>query len=470
MFQQITFNMHAKSVRKETMEGIEYTVVPMAMLTEGVHAGSDGPLLYTANELSKTPAIWNARPIVVYHPMFNGAAISAGDPVVFDKQKVGFVMNTVWDGKLRAEAWIDHVKADKVDPRVMERINKNEPMEVSTGVFTDKSGTKGTWNEESENPEEYIAEAVNFRPDHLALLPDKVGACSMADGAGLLVANALSHSNIHDQLAAELRERFGEENWVVDVYPDFVVFEDYQEKALMRISYTANENEVNLGSELPEAVVRVTEYRTNNGIFVGNASARETLTHEKEITMAKEKVVGELIANENTQWKEADREFLMGLDEGQLEKFAPVVNEQPEQTTNTKPESAPEPAPEPQPQSQPTANTNEPKKPATLAEFIASAPPEMQGPLQSMVNNHAQQIKEVVAKITANGQNQFSEQELLAMPFEQLQKMAALLPQAEPQSPQPLFFGASTPTGNSLGNQVVEEGMPMPTMNFDKSK
>jgi hypothetical protein len=36
------------------------------------------------------------------------------------------------------------------------------------------------------NGMEYGRIARNLMPDHLAILPDKIGACSIADGAGLL--------------------------------------------------------------------------------------------------------------------------------------------------------------------------------------------------------------------------------------------------------------------------------------------
>jgi hypothetical protein len=55
-------------------------------------------------------------------------------------------------------------------------------MEVSTGLFADCVMDKGSWNGESY---EYVAQ--NIRADHLAILPDSDGACSVKDGAGLLV-------------------------------------------------------------------------------------------------------------------------------------------------------------------------------------------------------------------------------------------------------------------------------------------
>lgn len=186
-YQTVTANS-GPMTRFESLEGKNYMVVPMVMLTEGVHAGSNGPLYYPRNELAKTPAIWNHKPVVVYHPTQNGAAISACEPAVIQSRKVGIIMNTRFEpgkgrapGRLKAEAWLDTNKLKQVDARVLNALSRKEMVEVSTGLFTDNEYTPGHWN-----GEKYSAIATNYRADHLAILPDEKGACSIADGAGLL--------------------------------------------------------------------------------------------------------------------------------------------------------------------------------------------------------------------------------------------------------------------------------------------
>ena len=137
--QQITTNL-APAVRHETLNGKEHLVVPMVMITHGVHAGSNGPLYYPAKELAKLPVVWNMKPVVVYHPQANGQGVTATDPDVLAKQSVGVIMNTSWDadaGKLRAEAWLDRDRLQAVDNRVLQAIEANSVMEVSTGLFTE---------------------------------------------------------------------------------------------------------------------------------------------------------------------------------------------------------------------------------------------------------------------------------------------------------------------------------------------
>lgn len=168
---------------KRQLEGREHAIVPCVMMVEGVHRGSRGPLFYSVAELSKSAPFWNGRPVVVFHPsMASSQGGSAGDPEVFDAQRIGTIFNARMDRKrLLAEAWIDLVRAAEVDGRVIKAIVQKSMMELSTGVFTDNEMTEGVWN-----GEDYIGIATNHRPDHLAVLPDQKGACSIADGAGFI--------------------------------------------------------------------------------------------------------------------------------------------------------------------------------------------------------------------------------------------------------------------------------------------
>ncbi len=185
----ITFNLKTSLIRNARMEGREYKVAPMVMILEGVHSGSQGALYYSANEIKKAVSLWDHKPIVVYHPTVNGRGVSACSPDVLTAQKVGVILNTKVDFKgpnktarLVAEAWIEKDRASMVDKRVIQSINNHKTMELSTGLFMDVQPVQnGEWNGET-----YDAIARNYRPDHLALLPDKEGACSTKDGAGFI--------------------------------------------------------------------------------------------------------------------------------------------------------------------------------------------------------------------------------------------------------------------------------------------
>ncbi len=163
-------------------QGKTHLVVPVVMMVEGVHKGSHGSMLHTAEELGKFPAAWNGMPIVVQHPQDQyGNDISANSPDVIDTQTVGRVYNThIEENKLKAEAWLDKNKLQDVSPEAFSCVEDQKPLDVSVGVFSDEVFETGQWN-----GEHYEAIARNHRPDHLALLPGGVGACSWEDGCGI---------------------------------------------------------------------------------------------------------------------------------------------------------------------------------------------------------------------------------------------------------------------------------------------
>lgn len=178
-----TLTTNLAKVRHERIAGQTYLVAPMVMITEGVHVGSNGALLYEADELEESADFWNMRPVVNGHPEVNGRPVSANSPEVFRKHFVGVILNTLWDvkaNKLRAEAWFEDRRLRSVSPQTHAAILAGRtPIEVSTGLFTDNIQEAGVWN-----GKRYVAIARNLRPDHLAIVAR--GACSISDGCGLL--------------------------------------------------------------------------------------------------------------------------------------------------------------------------------------------------------------------------------------------------------------------------------------------
>lgn len=163
-------------------QGEKHLVVPVVMMVEGVHAGSHGPLYHPAEELGKIPEVWNGIPVVVYHPEDErGFYVSANSPELVDERVIGRVYNTRFeDGKLKAEAWINENRAAQVAPEILKLLREGKVVDVSVGVFTDDDMIPGEWKNEK-----YIGVARNHRPDHLAILPNERGACSLEDGCGL---------------------------------------------------------------------------------------------------------------------------------------------------------------------------------------------------------------------------------------------------------------------------------------------
>jgi len=166
------------NIRSEIYNNKAHTVVPVIALVEGVHNG----ILYTQEELNKHPAAWSGVPITLDHPVGNdGMPISANSPPVLDTLCVGRFFNTAIkdNTKLYGEIWLENARINALRPEIIPALNAKEPLEVSTGLFMDAIPQSGTWNEEP-----YNEVATNFRPDHLAILPDAKGACSWEDGCG----------------------------------------------------------------------------------------------------------------------------------------------------------------------------------------------------------------------------------------------------------------------------------------------
>lgn len=426
--QNITMNF-APVVRHETLNGRDYLVAPMVMLTVGVHNGSNGPLYYPREELAKTPVVWNMKPIVVYHPATNGQGVTATDPDVLTTQSVGMVMHAKFvDGKLRAEAWLERGRLEAIDPRIVETLESGNLMEVSTGLFTDNVYEPGV-----HNGCDYDMVARNFRPDHLAILPDKVGACSIQDGAGLLQLNEAG--GILDTLgvpaATALRDR-------LEAY--------------------------------------ITNHRDGGGT---------TQPQTKGSVMTLSELADDLIANEATTWAEGDREFLESQPPEMLEKFAPAEvenkkygdkkppleeDEEEEKKRMPKPplkNDAPAAVPEAQPAAPPAAAAPAaPVVAVTVDEYIAAAPEGIRDMLAAGLTAHNAEKAELMAGITANAANTYTQEQLGAKDLAELQQLhqiAALV--APTANAQPLYGGQAVPTGNAAVK--VESGLPVPVMTFD---
>jgi hypothetical protein len=178
--------------RRETLNGRKYVVAPLRLIVPGVLNGSRGPLFYPAEEIARDPGAWNGMPIVGYHPIVNGAHVSARDPAILETQGLGYVFRAKADGPLDGEGWFDEALTGNFDSRladehkILPRLLGGKLLELSTGLFTDNEpAPEGSVH----NGKPYAFVARRHRPDHLAILPDQIGACSNADGCGVGVVN-----------------------------------------------------------------------------------------------------------------------------------------------------------------------------------------------------------------------------------------------------------------------------------------
>lgn len=298
--EHLTLNLVTAGYRKETFNGREYLVVPATTIVPGVLNGNEGPLLYPSEHLAKDPYVWDHTPIVITHPIINGQPVRARDPHVLEKFGVGELYRSAYSDKLTHEAWFDVERTKKVDNRVHTAILAGTPLEVSTGVFCDKAdapegSTFLTTNGESLP---YTKITSNYRPDHLAVLPDQVGACSIKDGCGISinqakgiiqyldskgqpiapdkadsvwqkfkqwfgiapVLNDLSYEQVRDQLRTAMSSRFTQDEphcYIVEVYPNYFIYEHGDK--LYKLDYRRSHSVVTVGT-IPIEVVRAVSY------------------------------------------------------------------------------------------------------------------------------------------------------------------------------------------------------------------
>jgi len=396
------------------------------------------------------------------------------------------MMNTRFvDGKLKSEAWIDVALADKVDKRVMEAVNNSTMMELSTGVFVDVENEPGIYNKES-----YDGIARNYRPDHLALLPDQIGACSIADGAGFLrnkageklkmvelleivgnlTGNVLSHDDIRMVLASLLTNRFtnGVQEfpiWVTNVFPKQVIYEDGGK--LYRLAYSVSKDVVELGDGPPE---EVKERRSYVPVTNNNETQNKNMEENQKLIKG---IVG------NAEWTEDDRKTLEAMSAAQLKRIHDGIHNTAEPTQAqlaanaeaikveaaklVEAEKAAEAA-------KLTANAEDPK-PIDLKGYIDAAPPQIQEVLNNGVATYNAEKLGVVTEILSNERNTFTEQELNARDLGELKKMQGLMAPAPVENQEierPLNYGGQAPT--PVANKgAVEEAMEIPTLNYAKA-
>ncbi len=416
-------NAAKAKVREEFLDGRKYIVVPTVMIVEGVHNGSQGPVYYAGEDLSGWTVSWNHKPAVVYHPKANkGGRATASDPVVMAKSQVGFVLNTGFDektGKLRTETWLDVEKTDRVDPRILRSVRAGRPVEVSTGLTA--TLIENT-TEETFNGKKYKYRATKLQADHLAILPDQVGACSIAAGAGLLVENAegswdanetavktvtavldqhysemylandapvengLSMTEISGQLKDYLRAAHGEpgRDWygyIHDLYPSTFIYSDSSGRTFAQ-AYSVKGNKVSVSGE-PTPVNRIYKYADASGKVIDNAAVPPSPTPVEEDTMTKKEKIDALIANQ--VFLENERAQLETWPEPLLLKISH------EKATPTTP--APTPAPAPAVVA-PVVN-------AQFEDVLKSAPPAMRNMLvkgmETYLANKANQVKVILA-------------------------------------------------------------------------
>jgi hypothetical protein len=426
--EQVTANLSGKS-RRDRLQGRDFLVAPLSLLVPGVLNGSKGPLLYPPEEISKNPGAWNGVPIVVDHPAFQGQHVSARDPDVLNRQWIGYVFRSKANGKLTAEGWFDVAAVERVDNRIARLLESGKQIELSTGLFTDNEPAERGATTNDGKPYSFIAR--NYRPDHLAIVPDQIGACSVEDGCGV---------NVNADLVENLEKAMTES---AEAYKQL----------------TSNIKESDMASLSDEA---------------------------------RKKIVEDLIAN-SCCWDEADREVLNELDDGKLGQLKAQAekDQQREAVINAAKKGFEDPGgnahtynekegkweskiKEPEP----VVNKEEKdKKPLTQEEqdkqWMDKAPVSVKTSVRLSEEIINREKTALIGQLTANieGEDKAQLQERLqAKPLDELRDLMVLAPkQEEPRAPS--YAGAAAPAMNRTASDFdPDDVLPLPVMNLDEKE
>jgi hypothetical protein len=483
------------SVRRETYNDRPYIVVPVTMMVEGVHDGSQGPLLHLAEELGAFPNAWNGIPVTLQHPEMDGEFVSANSPDILAEYATGIVFETHLDGdKLKAEAWIEEARMRQLSPDTLAEIERGEPLEVSVGMFSADEEVSGEWNGET-----YNAISRNPRPDHLALLPGGVGACSLDDGCGVR-ANKKGGENVmkNDEKVATLSKEKHLENllanaeagyrevmstiqskldvmdsdlkfhYLQEVYEDYFVYEVRQREGgnppkLYKRGYSANEDGSIEFDEEPTEVRKQVSYVT----FEDESLKRTKFNNkQKEVTTMSDKsdkpccedVVDALIANEATKFTAEDKEWLLTLKEDQIAKM--VQNEASQEEDPPKEDTPPQLNAE-----QAMEIVKESLK--TNEDFLNLMPADLREQARSGLKLHQEQKSKMVKAILDNtDEGVWTEDRLKSKEIDDLESIFKSVVNVETVADYSLNLSAETKV-----NQDVEEPMiPIFTVKKDETK
>jgi len=477
-------------VKVQKLDDKDFLVIPTVMILEGVHNN----VYYPSEELSKFPASWDGRPVVLAesgHPTDdNGNNISANTPEGFQHETVGYLFNTKWnkdENKLVSEVWIDILKCKEVNQDLLDKLNNNEDIEVSTGLFTECDMEAGEWNGET-----FIGTVFNYRPDHLALLPNDIGACSWEDGAGMcrnkqegdkvdekklkeleafnrrsLHINELSHDGIRMELSEVIRSKVnpaaGDFVWVMDVFDKTFVYEHQtnQDTKIFKQGYSVTaDDKVELSGDSIEVERKIEFVPVTNIDKPGDATDQGDATNKGGSVMSRPDEVKALIAN--SDWSEEDVELFTNMSD---DAFARVKagaeklqgNEEEakdESKDETKEESKDEAKDETKDEKEEVPVTN---KVVTVEDFLTNAPDEIRESIQLSLDRDKQIKANMVSDLLANKGCPYSQEELDGMKINELDKL--------------LKFAGSTKTVSDYSAQTpaaitdnVDESLTVPDM------
>ena len=200
-------------VRREMLNGREHIVAPVRMLVPGVLNGSQGPGYYPPEEVAKNPTDWDHSPITINHPDSG----SARKKHVLNRQQIGVVLESKIhskSGALQALGYFDIERTRQLSPAILQALENGESIELSTGLNGTLVKAAAGSNYKGKR---YDFIVQNLKPDHLAILVDQQGACSIKDGCGVNMENSKA-KRLWNRAAAKFLALMGVPVTAVDTF------------------------------------------------------------------------------------------------------------------------------------------------------------------------------------------------------------------------------------------------------------
>jgi hypothetical protein len=432
-FSSLSGNVNTATLKVKTLNGKSYLVGPVIMAKEIVM----NKLLYPASDLKASVMHWNGCPLVVNHPKdSDGNFISANSPDVLEEVGIGMVFNTKFDAKKRlcSEAWLDVELLEKHED-VKAIIEAGDMLEVSTGLFTYHEQKSGKFD-----GREYSAIARNHKPDHLALLPNETGACSIEDGAGFprvnetVEVNALCGGDLYALLGKAVRVKMsmnGYSAYMSEVIADdkTLIFERYNATSnsydLYKVAYTlsADEMSVTFADKITKVQLRKSYVdEVEEDVIQQNQTAGDSKvspdSNNGEHTMKKQDIIAKMLADKKIDANVS--KVLEGMTDEQFDvyqKAVPTVPHNPKATLAGSEADTNELDKETDDETEVEGN-KKPEVPAVNAEDAET--------LKWAKAKLATEKEVCITKILANANNKFVKEDLEVMSINALEKIASI--------------------------------------------
>jgi len=473
-FGDFNFTVHRAEtslVRMETLEGRLHLVAPVVAIRAGVLNGERVP----AEEIGRYVDAWNGIPLPIGHPRERGVPISANRPDLIETKSVGRFFNAQFeDGTLHGEIWVDVEKARQLSMAsqvVLERLEHGDPLEVSTAYFRDIEDGHGVWE-----GQRYGGTARNLRPDHLALLPYQIGACSWGDGCGAprvneekekteggeavknwitqqfrnvakllgLSSNEMSHRAIGDALEFAMVQATGDAMsfFIQEVYDEHFIYRSRNGKYFKRAYSIDEQQNVELGDSIQVErewkEVEQQEQSTNEGgkdvndkekgaEKMGNTQKGENVNSSVN-TWNRCQVIESFIANSEYPFDESDRSWLSQASDEKiksLEGLMLIANQQESQEAKEQQEQ--QESQQNQEQTEGTGRVGETG--AGIEELLEFVKNSFDDDFRDFILNERKKQQDhrnrLIGDLVKNKLCQFTEDDLKQMKTNQLEKLAA---------------------------------------------